>query len=363
MRSLVFLTLSAILLLYSPAQESLAATGKPAKQAKGKAKSSKKPSTKKSNKGTNKNSKAAPQKKQKDGKEAIKTNEKSSGKALSEKEIIADWKKRKKAITPLQLKDLVEENARLKSQNTEVLAKYKSNIDSTKKDKLDEIGKLGSRLDLLLKSGTFNNEDKAEASSLMSKLKSAQDNSQNLSVDELNTLKMSLSKIQEKYTNPTSSFNSIPADLKASEYIAILEKQLSDLKSMFSKVSSRESRSDLNKLILLLEKELSMLRDSFPKDYADSLHKGIAFQVQIGAYKNIDIAKLSKDAVYEGELHQELLNGYNQYTLRTFRSYWDADKFKKLMRVIGIKDAWIVALKDGKRVPLKDVLSAVRKQK
>ena len=36
-----------------------------------------------------------------------------------------------------------------------------------------------------------------------------------------------------------------------------------------------------------------------------------------------------------------------------------ADTFKKYLREMGVKGAWIVAYKDGKRVPIKDVLEGV----
>ena len=49
-----------------------------------------------------------------------------------------------------------------------------------------------------------------------------------------------------------------------------------------------------------------------------------------------------------------------RYTLGEFRDYWEADKFKKYLREMGVKDAWIVPYKDGKRVPIKDVLEGVR---
>ena len=37
----------------------------------------------------------------------------------------------------------------------------------------------------------------------------------------------------------------------------------------------------------------------------------------------------------------------------------EADTFKKYLREMGVKDAWIVSFKDGQRVPIKDVLEGV----
>ncbi|MGI9543756.1 MAG: Ezrin/radixin/moesin family protein, partial [Cyclobacteriaceae bacterium] len=52
-------------------------------------------------------------------------------------------------------------------------------------------------------------------------------------------------------------------------------------------------------------------------------------------------------------------DGTQRYTLGNFKDYWQADKFKKYLREMGVKDAWIVPYKDGRRVPMKDVLEGV----
>lgn len=84
--------------------------------------------------------------------------------------------------------------------------------------------------------------------------------------------------------------------------------------------------------------------------------KGVIFRVQIGAFRNKDLSKyFDKNGSFDGEVD----NSLQRYTLGTFEDYWDADKFKKYLRDMGVKDAWIVAYKDGQRVPLKDVLEGV----
>ena len=50
-------------------------------------------------------------------------------------------------------------------------------------------------------------------------------------------------------------------------------------------------------------------------------------------------------------------------TIGIFRDYWEADTFKKYMREMGVKDAWIVPYKDGQRVEIKDVLEGVVSEK
>jgi hypothetical protein len=86
--------------------------------------------------------------------------------------------------------------------------------------------------------------------------------------------------------------------------------------------------------------------------------KGIVFRVQIGAF-----AKASADAegFAEGNdnFSSEKTGDMQKVTLGNFRDYWEADKFKKYLRNMGVKDAWIVPFKDGQRVEIKDVLEGV----
>ncbi len=84
--------------------------------------------------------------------------------------------------------------------------------------------------------------------------------------------------------------------------------------------------------------------------------KGVVFRVQIGALTEEEYEKeipsgFSLDVEHKGDL-KRMLVGY-------YRDYDEADSFKKLMRKLGIRTAWIVPYKDGKRVPLKEVLGEV----
>lgn len=84
--------------------------------------------------------------------------------------------------------------------------------------------------------------------------------------------------------------------------------------------------------------------------------RGVVFKVQIGAFKNKDLSKYLDRG---GEFQGESADGLKKYTLGIFRDYWEADTFKKYLREMGVKDAWIVSYKDGQRVPIKDVLEGV----
>ncbi|MCU0416432.1 MAG: Ezrin/radixin/moesin family protein [Cytophagaceae bacterium] len=85
--------------------------------------------------------------------------------------------------------------------------------------------------------------------------------------------------------------------------------------------------------------------------------KGIVYKVQIGAFKNKDLTKyFNNNKNFSGDVDAD---GTKKYTLGTFTDYWEADNFKKYLREMGVKDAWVVAYKDGKRIELKDALEGV----
>lgn len=77
---------------------------------------------------------------------------------------------------------------------------------------------------------------------------------------------------------------------------------------------------------------------------------GVVFKVQIGAYKEINLGEDNSSSfnAEKGDL--------NKYTIGVFKDYWEADTFKKYVREMGVKDAWIVSYRDGERVDIKEVL-------
>lgn len=83
---------------------------------------------------------------------------------------------------------------------------------------------------------------------------------------------------------------------------------------------------------------------------------GVIFKVQIGAYTKKDLSKYDKNAT---NFNQESNDGLNKFTVGAFRDYWEADTFKKYLREMGVKDAFIVSFKDGQRVDIKEVLEGV----
>jgi len=151
------------------------------------------------------------------------------------------------------------------------------------------------------------------------------------------------------------------------------DKQVADnsVVSLNQKVTQLQSTiSDKDARIAQLEDELSQLRGQLTAARAElaqlkenpvvnsmDFSKGVVFKVQIGAFKNKNLAKyFENNPNFGGEAKE---GEPQRLTIGIFRDYWEADTFKKYMREMGVKDAWIVPYKDGQRVEIKDVLEGV----
>ena len=85
--------------------------------------------------------------------------------------------------------------------------------------------------------------------------------------------------------------------------------------------------------------------------------QGLIFRVQIGAYQNQSLAEYDTSENFKEDNGP---NNMQMYTLGNFRDYWEADKFKKYLRIMGVKDAWIIPYEDGQRRKIKEVLEQLR---
>lgn len=155
--------------------------------------------------------------------------------------------------------------------------------------------------------------------------------------------------IEDKQTadNQVSSLNQKTKQLESSvaskdARIAELEDQLNQVRSQYSAASA----------------ELAKMKEApAPMDFS----RGIVFKVQIGAFKNKNLSKyFDNNPNFGGEVKE---GEPQKITIGIFRDYWEADTFKKYMREMGVKDAWIVPYKDGQRVEIKDVLEGVVSEK
>lgn len=141
--------------------------------------------------------------------------------------------------------------------------------------------------------------------------------------------------------------------------------QLDDLKS---KMSDKDATiSDLQDENARLKSQVAAaqaaaqearnaLANKKPAEPAPMSMDGVVFKVQVGAFEKKDLSKFfDNNPMFSGETEE----GMQKITLGFFRDYWEADTFKKYLREMGVKDAWIVPYKDGVRVPIKDVLEGV----
>jgi hypothetical protein len=187
-----------------------------------------------------------------------------------------------------------------------------------------------------------------------------------------------LSKKEKKeWKKKAKQYAKDPATLKS----LTEEKQVSDntvgtQKAEISKLQSSMSEKDVK--ITELEDQISRMRSELtaakteiaqlkaapaptvvanPMDFS----QGVVFKVQVGAFKNKDLAKyFDNNPNFGGEAKD---GDPQRITIGIFRDYWEADIFKKYMRDMGVKDAWIVPYKDGQRVEIKDVLEGVIAEK
>ncbi len=136
--------------------------------------------------------------------------------------------------------------------------------------------------------------------------------------------------------------------------VSTLNKTVSDKNTRIAELEDQIStmRSELTSV----RGELAQLKEAPPVNSMD-FSKGVVFKVQIGAFKNKDLSKyFNNNPNFGGEAVDK---GEQRFTIGIFRDYWEADKFKKYLREMGVKDAWIVPFKDAQRVELKDVLEGV----
>jgi hypothetical protein len=96
--------------------------------------------------------------------------------------------------------------------------------------------------------------------------------------------------------------------------------------------------------------------------------KGVYYAVQIGAFRNAIPQNLYNEfAPIHGETIKE---GVTRYTAGFFLDFDNADQVKLDIRRMGYSDAFVVAYRDGKRIPLyeamgkteKDVMASVEKE-
>ena len=179
-----------------------------------------------------------------------------------------------------------------------------------------------------------------------------------------------LSKKEKKeWKKKAKQFAKQPQDLKqltedkqaAESTVSSLNQKVTQMQSTISDKDARIAQledeiAQMRGQLTSARAELAQLKENPPVNSMD-FSRGIVFKVQIGAFKNKDLAKyFDNNPNFGGEAKD---GEPQKLTIGIFRDYWEADTFKKYMREMGVKDAWIVPYKDGERVEIKDVLEGV----
>ena len=163
---------------------------------------------------------------------------------------------------------------------------------------------------------------------------------------------MELKKVVEDNSNLGAEVSRLTTEIEAlKSQLGNKDARISDLQADIQKL-----RADLVASRKRIS-ELSAQPKVAPVQPGGKLIDGIVFRVQIGAFRNKDLSKYFENHDnFNGETDSD---GTQKYSLGQFRDYWEADTFKKYLREMGVKDAWIVPYKDGTRVEIKDVLEGV----
>jgi len=168
-------------------------------------------------------------------------------------------------------------------------------------------------------------------------------------------------KKAKEYAKNPSNLKQLTEDKQtADNTVSTLNQKVSQLQSSVSdkdaKIAELEDQlSQVRGQLTAANAELTSLKEN-PATSMD-FSKGVVFKVQIGAFKNKNLAKyFENNPNFGGEAKDK---EPQKLTIGIFRDYWEADTFKKYMREMGVKDAWIVPYQDGQRVEIKDVLEGV----
>ncbi len=186
-----------------------------------------------------------------------------------------------------------------------------------------------------------------------------------------------LTKAEKKeWKKKAKEYKKNPAALKqVADDNSVLNSQIGTLKSdneaLKASVSDKNAKiDDLNSQLQKLRSDLAAARKQasdlqsqltakpqMESSGGGKMVDGVVFKVQIGAFRNKDLSKYFEN--HENFGGEATDDGTQKITLGQFRDYWEADTFKKYLREMGVKDAWIVPYKDGTRVDIKDVLEGV----
>lgn len=88
--------------------------------------------------------------------------------------------------------------------------------------------------------------------------------------------------------------------------------------------------------------------------------QGVYYKVQVGAFRNTIPQNLYDE--FAPICGEKLANGITRYSAGFFMTFENADNIKREIRAIGYGDAFVVAFRDGKRIPLYEAMGITEGQ-
>ncbi len=144
------------------------------------------------------------------------------------------------------------------------------------------------------------------------------------------------------------------------------ESKLKDKKTQDLRIKNLQRTSDSlqnlvnsnNARVRQLEAQLQSAQDAAANAKPNSA-KGYYYRVQLGAYKEYNIkTKSASDESFSAVTEDSM----NKLTLGLFYNLAEADQFKEDVRRMGVKDAYVVPFKDGKRITHKEAAEGLKKR-
>ncbi len=135
-------------------------------------------------------------------------------------------------------------------------------------------------------------------------------------------------------------------------------------KSSSKKVDSLVSQNkQLSKQQSSLSTSLVIYRDSLKnlinRNIAQRNEAGYKYRIQIGAFKEINLDKYATNLV---AINQETYDSIYQYTLGVFEEYEKAFGFWSNIKKMGFEDSFIIATKDGRRIPIEQLPKDIKEK-
>ena len=150
---------------------------------------------------------------------------------------------------------------------------------------------------------------------------------------------------------------------KAEQEMSGMKKQMEGMYEKNAQLQENKTKLEKTNQQLMNENEVLRQKLSMNKSQleqvttemeASSDDYGVWFRVQIGAFES---RKINENLQTTDELSLEQQEDMQKISLGRFRDYEEAKSLKKHLQEIGLKDAWVVSYKDGKRVPIESVVN------